>query len=424
MKAEKEMSCSLFIENIDDYIDAELDAETSNAMREHADGCESCRAVLNETTHMLKELAGLDSETAIPLDCQAAWRRAVRKEAVHVSRRRTLKHISRAAGAVAAAAVVIAGINVFGRGVQIAPTAVMSDSAPAVEYSYDDYEYEGRDLGYRALAPTANMFTAGTIIQSDGEYEETLSVESDMDISQEAATGGQSSVIIRNATRRLETSNFDQCARSINDLVEEYEGYFEQSSVEGQEIAQDASSGRVARMTARIPSVDLDAFLLGVDAVGDVVFSRITAEDISESYYDTQSRLTSYRNQLNRLNELVSTAADLEQLLMLEEKIADVQYSIDSLEGTINSWNSQVSYSTVGITVTEVAPRNRVVSSTQPLQERMTTAFYASVNWLNDLWQTCVVGLAAIAPALAVLIPLAAIVIVIVSIARRKRRRQ
>ena len=186
---------------------------------------------------------------------------------------------------------------------------------------------------------------------------------------------------------------------------------------------EEGGQGRAAELSIRVSSESLDDFLTSLDAVCTVTYKSESAQDISDRYYDVETRLESYRVQMERLNQLLGSAS-LEDMLLLEDKRTEVQQEIDSLEGQLKSWSSQAQLSTVYVTLREVKVRDQVRSTGDSLGERVKTAFYDSVNWLNGFLQDAAVVLAIAAPVLVVLIPILVVVWAIVAGVRHRKGRK
>lgn len=101
------MNCSEFMQLLDAYIDGELSANEREKFEEHAAQCAACRAQLEAAEQLRDFLSHMDDEAAVPLPAQAAWRSAVRAEA----KRRRMKRIYSACGAVAAVCVLTLGVS-------------------------------------------------------------------------------------------------------------------------------------------------------------------------------------------------------------------------------------------------------------------------------------------------------------------------
>ena len=121
---------------------------------------------------------------------------------------------------------------------------------------------------------------------------------------------------------------------------------------------------------------------------------------------------------MDRLQALVSTAADLSDLLALEREIADTQYEIDRLTGILLRTDRQVDYATVSISLREESQldeaENPELSLWQRLSAGLSAGFRFTVEWVGDVF----VFLVSASPFLAIVGALW----LVVRLIRRKRR--
>lgn len=431
----KRVNCSFFQEHMNAYLDSELDQETRSAMISHADECPDCSERLETMTRLLMMCAELDEGLSVPLDVQSAWRHAIRREAAGKQvpsgrnagvRRRKPNGLVRAVSAVAAAAVLLAGGTVAYRLSGAAPASTASSQLFRSVNSAEETSAKHTGEFDLMAAPS------GTLIEVDGEVDDvvmdgqgTLEMGAGQagDAAAHAPSGTeQPKVVLRSASRAFETSTFDQTVDAISGLVDEYAGYFESEETYGRAMDR-GQNGRYASMTARVPTDELDAFLTALDAVGTVTSKSETQTDISDRYYDAAGRLETYKTQLTKYNQLVSTATGLEDMLLLQGHIDETQAMIDSVQGQINGWDSRVARSTVNISVTEIAVREQQALESD-LGERVRAALDDSIEWVKAFLQDAAVVLAMAAPALVIIIPLLIVIWVIVAAVRRSRRRR
>lgn len=412
-----QIDCKFFTEHLDQYLDSELDQQTRGQMHRHAANCPSCGERLESMTRLLTMCAELDEGLTVPLEAQAAWCKAVRAEAAGQGQRKAGAKgamFRRWAGGIAAALVLLVGGTFAYRLGGEAPQQAASQTQSAYSKSAATGYY------LDAQAPATDNLSA-VRMEADGEVDDAVLSDEGVVTSDAGEDSGYQAVVLRTAERTLQTTGFDQSLQSVQDLVGEYQGYFEQSTVNGQSF-EEGGQGRTADLIARVDSESLDDFLASLDAVGTLTYKSESAEDISDRYYDVETRLTSYRVQMERLNQLLGTAT-LEDMLLLEDKRTEVQQQIDSLEGQLRNWSGHAQRSTVYITLEEVQPRDQVRSIGDSLGERITTAFYDSVNWLGGFLQDAAVVLAMAAPVLVIAIPLIVVVWIIVAAVRRKKRK-
>jgi hypothetical protein len=163
--------------------------------------------------------------------------------------------------------------------------------------------------------------------------------------------------IIYSANVQVETTDFDGSLEKLDALVAEYGGWVESSSVSGSNYA-DRSRGSVSRRSAnytlRIPSDRFQELMGSLSNLGNVPYSHMYTENVTAQYYDVQARLTAYTAQEQRLLEMMEIAETVEDIIILEDRLTEVRYTIDSLQSSLNNWDRQVSYSTIYLDLTEV----------------------------------------------------------------------
>lgn len=218
--------------------------------------------------------------------------------------------------------------------------------------------------------------------------------------------------IIYTASMNIETNAFDDSAAKIEEATKKHGGYFE-----NMDQNNTSHSYRRAEYLIRIPAEEFEAFLKDTDGFGTVTSVSKNAEDISDTYFDTESRLNTARAKMARLQELLGAAQNMSDIITIENEIADVQYQIDSLSGQLNSYDSQVAYSTVSIRLDEVY---KTTADAKPLSfgERISKAFSNGLSgfgsfledfavWFAESWIWVLIVLGVIAAA--IFIPITAV---------------
>ena len=287
-----QVDCKFFEEHLDAYLDSELDQETRGQMIRHADQCPDCGERLESMTRLLTMCAELDEGLTIPLDVAAAWRRAVREEArsaLHEAPRRKGRGVVRALSAVAAAAALLVG-GTFAYRMGVLPTdaPVPAPMAYGVRPSGVTYEEMEAFDGAVASSPQRKAATGSSVmVASDGPVNDSyVAGEPNAD------TSDRQTVVIRSAERGLESSTFDQTMQSIGELVIDFDGRIERSSVSGQPLEPGQFTGRHASLTVRVPvsvsgeEANLSKFLDSLDRMATPTYKSESADDISSIYYD------------------------------------------------------------------------------------------------------------------------------------------
>ena len=189
----------------------------------------------------------------------------------------------------------------------------------------------------------------------DGAYamEEAAYAVSDAAPAAKTADNGaaRQEKIIRSASFTLRTLRYDEDLQTLQDLTAQAGGRVEYMTSSG-----DASAGqlRSASLTLRIPAERLDDFLAGAQGIGNVTALTREMEDVSDSYYDTQTRLETQQKKLQRLQALLASATKVSDLIEIESAIADAQYYIDRYTSQLKGYDSKVEYSTVRVSLKEI----------------------------------------------------------------------
>ena len=186
--------------------------------------------------------------------------------------------------------------------------------------------------------------------------------------SQSSLPDGVKMIYTANAT--LESTEFDQATADIAKLVEQLGGYFEQKNVENY-----SSGYRYAHYTVRVPADRFESFLGQMGNVCHVRRVSQNAENVSEAYFDTESRLKTAQTKLARLQELLAKAEDMADIITIEGAIAETEYQIESLSGELRHYDSLIGYSTIHIDLNEVYRITQTDDPPMTFAQRLSHAF-------------------------------------------------
>jgi|AGTN01.2.fsa_nt_gi hypothetical protein len=220
---------------------------------------------------------------------------------------------------------------------------------------------------------------------------------------------------------QTQTENFDEDYNAIRDKLTEFKGYVQSSSVSGTEPNEWQESGRTAQMTLRVPSDKFDEFMGFLGSLGDTLSTKVSGEDISLQYFDIETKLTTLRTREDRLQALLEKAETMQDIISLEQALADVSYEIRLREMDLRNYDSLIDYSSVTIYLQEVNVIDKVTPSEKTLGERISSGFYSVLNVLADFGEGLLIFLIAGSP---ILLPLGGIIFLIVWLTRRSRRKR
>lgn len=230
--------------------------------------------------------------------------------------------------------------------------------------------------------------------------------------------------IIRTASVSAETKDFEGAVEEIEASVESLGGYVESSEVTGRNYAsqQGGYGNRRASFSLRIPAEKLDEFLAETGDLVNVISSSTTAEDISSEYYDIEARLAVLRTEREVLEEMLAQSQTIANMITIEERLYDIIYEIESYQTKLKVFDSRVSYSTVTLTLSEVADLT-VVAEDNTFGARFKQAVGESWQNFAEFCKEFVIWLVYALPTLIVLGVLATVgSVVIVRVVRKRRR--
>ena len=167
------MNCTQFDEMLDRLMDDLLSVAEREAMEAHAASCTECAEKLAATLELKELLAETAPEIDVPLEAQAAWRRAVKEEAAVTRRRRLYRYF----GGIAAAIIAVGGIGIA----LLSGPASKAPMAAKQEMAYEEASEEftggfeemdeavGERLEDEAIAYESNAIApAAGMVQADG----------------------------------------------------------------------------------------------------------------------------------------------------------------------------------------------------------------------------------------------------------------
>ena len=178
----------------------------------------------------------------------------------------------------------------------------------------------------------------------------------------------------------LESTEFDAAIAGLEQLVTQMGGYFESSEL------NTYRPYRHAFYVVRVPSAKYQSFCSSVGDLAQLNSQRHTTENVSEAYYDTESRLVTQRTKLERLQELLAKADKMEDIITLESAIAETELQIEYLTGSLRKYDSLVDYATVEISLEEVYQLSEQEQPVVGFGAKLAEAFKTGTSrFVNDL---------------------------------------
>ncbi len=228
--------------------------------------------------------------------------------------------------------------------------------------------------------------------------------------------------IIFEGDMRIETTEFDEDFNRINDTVASFGGYYESKSVYGTKPVNWNDKGRTAQLVVRISSNKFDDFITNIKGYGQTVSMSTSGRDVSLQYFDTETHLKALRIRQERLLDLLENAKKLQDIISLEQELANVDYQIQSYEIELRTYDSLIDFSTITVELKELNQIERIATSgKQDIGTRIKTGFYSVLNVLTEIGEGLLIFLISGSP---VLVPVAVLLALIIIAAKRRKKRR
>ena len=232
--------------------------------------------------------------------------------------------------------------------------------------------------------------------------------------------------IIRTYTVYGETKTYDVAIAELNASIAAYNGYISESRVTGASYNYYTTRGRSAYFVIKIPAENLDAFISQIGDTLNVTSSASTQQDISEAYYSIEARmktLETERESLLQMMASINTASDYDFWYTLQKKISETEQQIAEYQAILKSYDGQVSYSTVNLTIDEVVEYTPNLDEEPTFGKRIAEAFVESWKNFGEGFMDFTVFMVGAIPTL-LIFPGMPVVIIIVAVAVNRKKKK
>ena len=220
--------------------------------------------------------------------------------------------------------------------------------------------------------------------------------------------------LIRTVSMDAETENYDTLITALEEKLTALGGY-----TESRQTGTYGSTRRWSSMTIRIPADNLSAFVTHVSKNANVLSTSEETKDVTLQYVDTEAKITALETEQARLLELLAGAQNLSEILEIEARLSDVTYELERYASQKRSYDNQITYATVRLTVEEVEVLTPVEEPS--VFDRIRTGFTSSLHGVSDGLVNLFVLLVAGSPYLLVY---GAVIGVILAVSSRIRKRK
>lgn len=150
---------------------------------------------------------------------------------------------------------------------------------------------------------------------------------------------GQERKIIYSGNLHLEVQSLADAKKTVEDWVKRYGGYISNSS----------ESETQASITASIPSASFAQAMEECGTFGRLKSKNIYTDDVTERFYDLDTRLSTRKVLLERLKTYLAGAKNMQEMIQIETKINDVTSELERMQGQMNRLAAQIDFSQISV---------------------------------------------------------------------------
>lgn len=215
----------------------------------------------------------------------------------------------------------------------------------------------------------------------------------------------------------FESINYDQDYDKLTKLVDDHKGYIESSNLNIDTGRNGDENIRNFGASIKIPQEESNKFKNEIVKIGKIIYQSSYTNDLTSSYKDINIRLSSKEKELDKLNDLMKNAKNIDETMAIQARILEVEDEIDQIKSMIKDVDNKVTYDTFDININEVYDYNNYANNNPDFSSRIKEAFKDSIHIFSKFWQDLLVAIVSIWP----LILVAIIIIYIIKKSKEKK---
>lgn len=264
-------------------------------------------------------------------------------------------------------------------------------------------EKSATDRETHFLYNNSNSMYSSSDDVSDGIYADETALE--------GSSQSNSQKIIKTASIYMQTKEIDALLEKINTEISSLKGY---TSSYSQDKYNESGS---VNAIVQIPAEKLDEFIEFLDKAGTVTSKQISTKNITEIYTETESKIKAYETEEKTLLGILEKCESVADIITVQERLSEIRSELEALNNTKKLYDSQISYSSVELSISEV---DRVKKVSDSFGTEVWEKFKDNLYNIGQFFRSFAVFVLSASPYLVVI---AAVAIIIALIIKKKRRR-
>lgn len=194
-------------------------------------------------------------------------------------------------------------------------------------------------------------------VNSNGNFEEVLHAP----VTQQPPPPSSNTADDARSAHEKKVIKTGELAFKVEDSQQTYQSVLQQMKKQGAYVENESQmteyDRKHIRMKVRVPSEKFDSLFNGLASQATVLDERVVKiEDVTEAYYDLQSRIKNKKALEARYVDLLKKANSIKDMLEIEKNLNELRTEIESLEGRFRYLGNQVRLSTIHLNFYELLP--------------------------------------------------------------------
>lgn len=223
------------------------------------------------------------------------------------------------------------------------------------------------------ILPEKSMLASG-----EAEGPEMVSARSAI-ASDNVTTSNIEPKVIKTANVSIEVSDYLKSRQRVDSIVEKHKGYITNENF------QETESIRSNNITIRIPYQNFNALLTDVAKIAKKVdYQNIFTQDVTEEYIDVKTRLDNKLELERTYRKHLREAKNIEDILKIENKLAEIRSEIESAQGRLKYIENQVNLSMVSLYIYQKLEYRYIPEELPGFWQRLKEGVHS--GWKGFLW--------------------------------------
>ena len=180
----------------------------------------------------------------------------------------------------------------------------------------------------------------------------------------------------------FDTENYNDSISQLKSLMNQYGAFLEYENERNNGGYGTDSNLHIYNATIRIPVEHYQTFLDSMGNIGDLKNKCQDVQNLSQEFSDLNAELEvleAKRDSYISMMKEAKTLDDMESLLMIDQRLTEVEVSINRIKSRLNDINNDVAYSYITIAIVEV--REYEAPEPETFGQRVSQAF--KDGWKN-----------------------------------------